>query len=72
LLLRKAGDTTSAKSPRVSLKDLFSEVVADVTPTRSTATITIKRGTTKEDYSVPVEHTERQTGANSGQEQALH
>jgi pilus assembly protein CpaB len=70
LLLRKAGDTASAKSMHVSLKDLFSDVVADISPSRATATITVKRGSTKEDYSVPIEH--KHAGAPSGQEQPLH
>ena len=56
LILRKAGETGSSKSTRVSLKDLFSDVVANVTPARSTATITVKRGAVKEDYTVPIEH----------------
>ncbi|HLH96738.1 MAG TPA: Flp pilus assembly protein CpaB [Xanthobacteraceae bacterium] len=73
LLLRKAGETTSTKSMHVSLKDLFSDVVADVTPSRSTATITVKRGMTKEDYSVPVEgrdHPQPNPPAHSAAEDA--
>jgi pilus assembly protein CpaB len=69
LLLRKAGDTASAKSMRVSMKDLFSDVIADMSPSRSTTTITVKHGTTKEDYSVPVEH---KAGAGQAQGQAIH
>jgi pilus assembly protein CpaB len=71
LLLRKAGETTAPKSLRVSLKDLFSDVVGDIGATRSTTVITVKRGTAKEDYSVPIESKERRAGADSQQEQVL-
>ena len=58
LLLRKAGETSSEKPLRVTLKDLFSEMVGEVGRGGST-TITINRGsskgTVKEGYSVPVE-----------------
>jgi pilus assembly protein CpaB len=72
LLLRKAGETTSPKSLRVSLKDLFNEVVGDMGAARSTTVITVKRGTAKEDYSVPIESKEPRTLAGSEQGQALH
>src|SRR5258708_10473494 len=72
LLLRKAGETASPKSLRVSLKDLFSEVVGDLGASHSTTVITIKRGTAKEDYSVPVESKERRASTDSEQGQALH
>jgi pilus assembly protein CpaB len=72
LLLRKAGETTSPKSLRVSLKDLFNDVVSDMGATRSTATVTVRRGTVKEDYSVPIESNERRAGADSQQGQVLH
>jgi len=72
LLLRKAGETTSPKSLRVSLKDLFDDVVSDLGAVHSTKVITIKRGTAKEDYSVPVESKERRANAESEQGQALH
>ena len=55
LMLRKAGETSSSKSARVSLKDLFSEAVSDLSPGKSSMTITISRGTQREDYSVPIE-----------------
>ena len=41
-MLRKAGETTSDKSLRVTLKDLFSEMVPD---RRTSANITVRRGT---------------------------
>jgi pilus assembly protein CpaB len=54
LLLRKAGETGSEKSPRVTLKDLFSEMVVDVGRGSST-TVTVRKGNAKEDFSVPIE-----------------
>jgi pilus assembly protein CpaB len=72
LLLRKAGETTSPKSLRVSLKDLFNDVVGDLGAARSTTVISVKRGTVKEDYSVPVESKERRASADSEQRPALH
>jgi pilus assembly protein CpaB len=72
LLLRKAGDTTAPKSGRVSLNDLFGDVAASLgMGARSTAVITVKRGTQKEDYSVPVEGG-RNASANSAEGHALH
>lgn len=58
LLLRKAGETASEKSSRVTIKDLFQELVPDRGRGKS-VTITVNRGSSKtmvkEDYSVPVE-----------------
>jgi pilus assembly protein CpaB len=54
LMLRKAGETTAERSPRVTLKDLVSGMVGDM-GRRSSATITVRRGTVKEAYSVPIE-----------------
>jgi pilus assembly protein CpaB len=71
LLLRKAGETTSPKSLRVSLKDLFNDVVAEMGAAHSTTVITVKRGTTKEDYSVPIESKERRASADSETGQAV-
>jgi pilus assembly protein CpaB len=65
LLLRKAGETDSPKSLRVSLKDLFNEAVTEIGAAHSTTVITIKRGTSKEDYSVPVESKQRRASADS-------
>ena len=53
LLLRKAGETNTQKPLRVTLKDLFNEVLPD--RNRGSTTITVRRGTNKEGYSVPVE-----------------
>jgi pilus assembly protein CpaB len=72
LLLRKAGETSSPKSLRVSLKDLFNEVVGDVAVPHSSTVITVKRGTAKEDYSVPIESKERRAAADPQPGQALH
>jgi pilus assembly protein CpaB len=72
LLLRKAGETASPKSLRVSLKDLFNDVVGDMGASHSSAVVTVKRGMAKEDYSVPVESKERRANADSQQGQALH
>jgi pilus assembly protein CpaB len=70
LMLRKAGDTGAPKSMRVSLKDLFNEVVGDL-GSKSTTVITVKRGTQngtqKEDYSVPVEGKGKNATATSGE-----
>jgi pilus assembly protein CpaB len=58
LLLRKAGETTSDRSVRVTLKDLFSDAVGDLGRSGST-TITVRRGGVKEGYSVPVEDNDK-------------
>jgi len=69
LLLRKAGETTAEKSMRVTLKDLFSEIIPDMGRGTST-TITVKRGTAKgtvaEGYSVPVEGKDAHAVATAG------
>jgi pilus assembly protein CpaB len=54
LMLRKAGEAGGEKSQRVNIKDLLSEMVTEVGRSNS-ATITVRRGTVKENYSVPVE-----------------
>jgi pilus assembly protein CpaB len=72
LLLRKAGETASSKSLRVSLKDLFDDVVTDLGSVHSTAVVTVKRGTQKEDYSVPVEAKQRRANADSAEGHAVH
>jgi pilus assembly protein CpaB len=74
LLLRKAGETTSPKSARVSLKDLFSDVVGDLGAgvAHTTTIISIKRGTVREDYTVPIESKERRASSDSQEGQALH
>src|SRR5262249_12191361 len=58
LLLRKAGETSSEKPLRVTLKDLFSEMVSDVGRGSSTTVMITRgssKGTVKEGYSVPIE-----------------
>jgi len=58
LLLRKAGETNAEKPLRITLKDLFGEMVADV-GRGGAITVTVNRGsskgTVKEGYNVPVE-----------------
>ena len=59
LMLRKAGETASEKSLRVTIKDLFQELIPDRGRGKS-VTITVNRGSSKttmakEGYSVPVE-----------------
>jgi pilus assembly protein CpaB len=70
LLLRKAGETTSPKSLRVSLKDLFEDVVSELGAAHSTTVISIRRGTAKEDYSVPIESKDQRVSTESRQGQA--
>ena len=55
LLLRKAGEASAEKSLRVTLKDLFSDVIGDLGHGSST-TVTVRRGGVKEGYSVPAEN----------------
>jgi pilus assembly protein CpaB len=75
LMLRKAGETSSQKSLRVTLKDLFSDVVADM-GSKSTTVITVKRGTQngtqKEDFSVPVESKGKNSAATAGEGSPRH
>jgi pilus assembly protein CpaB len=63
LILRKAGETTEQRTPRVSLRDLFSDIVPDAGH-NTTTTIGVRRGLAqKEDYSVPIEGNGRQARA---------
>ena len=71
LLLRKAGEASSEKSLRVTLKDLFSDVVGDVGRGSST-TVTVRRGAAKEGYSVPVENPGKGAIETTGQGNPLH
>ena len=71
LLLRKAGEASSEKSLRVTLKDLFSDVIGDAGHGSST-TITVRRGTVKEGYSVPVEDPGKRAVAATDQGNPLH
>jgi pilus assembly protein CpaB len=54
LMLRKAGEASGEKPLQVTIKDLFSGVLPDV-PRSNSTTITVRRGSVKEGYSVPVE-----------------
>jgi pilus assembly protein CpaB len=56
LLLRKAGDTADQPAPRVTLKDLFTEMVGEIGRSDS-ATVIVRRGTQTQNYSVPIEAT---------------
>jgi pilus assembly protein CpaB len=63
LILRKAGETTQQRTPRVSLRDLFNDIGPDAGHNTMT-TIAVRRGfTQKDDFSVPVEGKERQATA---------
>jgi pilus assembly protein CpaB len=65
LLLRKAGETTSAGAARVTLKDLFNDIVAD--KGRSTVTtVVVTRGLAKtEKYQVPLEDADAKASAKA-------
>jgi pilus assembly protein CpaB len=54
LMLRKAGEAGGEKSRQVGIRDLLSEMVSDMGRGNST-TVTVRKGTVKEGYSVPVE-----------------
>ena len=53
LLLRKAGETTETKTRAISLRDLAGNLFN--TDRGDTATVTVTRSSTKQDYSVPME-----------------
>jgi pilus assembly protein CpaB len=72
LMLRKAGETSSQRAAHVSLKDLFSEIVPDMGAKKSSTTVSVKRGTQKEDYSVPVDGPARHEVATSDAGAAQH
>jgi pilus assembly protein CpaB len=66
LMLRKAGEASSSeKSRQVGIKDLFGEMVQDLGRGNST-TITVRRGTVKENYSVPIERKQDHALATTG------
>ncbi len=68
LMLRKAGETTSAKTARVSLKDLFNDIVPEIGHSKATTTIAVRRGVaSKDDYTVPVEARGRPTLASESE-----
>jgi pilus assembly protein CpaB len=54
LLLRKAGETASAKTRKISLKDLENNEPAD-TGNVGTRTIVVTRASAKQEYTVPAE-----------------
>jgi pilus assembly protein CpaB len=54
LLLRKAGDTSDAKTRKITLKDLGTNEVVDDNKA-PTATVTVTRASAKQEYTVPVE-----------------
>ena len=54
LLLRKAGETTEAKTRKVTLKDLGSDELLGTTD-HASATVVVTRGGAKQSYSVPSE-----------------
>jgi len=65
LLLRKAGETDSERSLRVTLKDLFSDMIPETGRT-TTTTITVRKGDKiKEDHSVPIEGGSKRRAANT-------
>jgi pilus assembly protein CpaB len=66
LMLRKAGETTAEKSTRVTLKDLFAEWIPEMGRGTST-TVTVRRGTVKEGYSVPSEGKDGHALASTGE-----
>jgi pilus assembly protein CpaB len=65
LMLRKAGEPDTEKPLQVTIKDLFGGMVADMGRSHS-ATITVRRGTTKEGYSVPIEGNDDGALASAG------
>jgi pilus assembly protein CpaB len=65
LMLRKAGEASGDKSRQVGIKDLLSDMVVDMGRSTST-TVTVRRGTVKEGYSVPVESKDGHALASTG------
>ena len=65
LMLRKAGEPDTEKPLQVTIKDLFGGMVADMGRSHS-ATITVRRGTTKESYGVPIEGKDDGAFASAG------
>jgi pilus assembly protein CpaB len=64
LLLRKAGETTAESTRRVTLSDLNGTLDGKDTDTRK---IVVTRGTTKQEYSVPIEGATSQEADNPRQ-----
>jgi pilus assembly protein CpaB len=61
LLLRKAGETSAESTKRVTLSDLDGKAAAT-----DTKRVVVTRGITKQEYSVPLEGTEKKGGLFSG------
>ncbi|MDO8533540.1 MAG: Flp pilus assembly protein CpaB [Xanthobacteraceae bacterium] len=59
LVLRKAGDPNEENSRRITLIDIGSGSMGTATQSRTQATIVVYRAEKKEEYSVPVEGTDR-------------
>jgi pilus assembly protein CpaB len=66
LMLRKAGEAGGERSRQVTIKDLLSDMVADMGRGSST-TITVRKGSVTEGFSVPVERVDRQELASTGE-----
>jgi pilus assembly protein CpaB len=65
LLLRKAGETTSTNVARVTMKDLFNDVIGD--PKKTTTAVIVTRGSGRaEKYTVPLEDADVQALAKAG------
>lgn len=58
LLLRKAGETSSVDVARVTIKDLFNEVVGDMDKSTATTVTVSRNGGKRENYRVPLEDAE--------------
>ncbi|MCC6775970.1 MAG: Flp pilus assembly protein CpaB [Hyphomicrobiales bacterium] len=65
LMLRKAGEASAEKSSRVTVKDLFQEIIPD-RGRSSAVTVTVRRGSQQESYNVPVEGTRRSAAVSDG------
>jgi pilus assembly protein CpaB len=55
LVLRKAGETASSKTARVTLRDLMGEVLGDANREGLT-TVSVRRGSQRQNYRVPTEN----------------
>jgi pilus assembly protein CpaB len=63
LLLRKAGETASAKTRQISLKDLAGDLLGS---DKDTAAVVVTRGSARQEYKVPVEDRAVTVGASAG------
>jgi pilus assembly protein CpaB len=64
LLLRKAGESSSSNAARVTIKDLFNDVIGNTQKT--TTTVVVTRGISKSDrYQVPLEDAETKAMAKA-------